>query len=184
MILIENTPFNLEKDLAKAYNDFMELLPEDGWALFRDADTLFLDSFYGKYMTELIEKNPQFSCITAVTNRIGSPALKYSEYSGDDIVVHRKICKEQKEKHGYTVNEIGYVPMVSTLSGMCFVLSKKAWRKIGGFRRNANNGMLGVDNNLHYDLIQKNLKVGVAPGFYLYHWYRGGNTSDVKHLIQ
>jgi GT2 family glycosyltransferase len=183
MRLIENTPFNEEKDLAKAYNDFMELLPYDtDWAFFRDADTLFLDSFYGKHMLNIIRENPEYSCITGCTNRIGSPALLHDEYEGDDITIHRRISSNMKLLHGNMVTTLDYVADVSTLSGMCFAINKGAWKKSGGFRSGV-NGMVGVDNNIHLDLINSGSKVGLAKGFYIYHWYRGGNKLDNKHLM-
>ena len=43
--IFENRIYRQDKDLIKGYNSFMELLPNDGWAAFVDADILYLDSF-------------------------------------------------------------------------------------------------------------------------------------------
>ena len=180
--LFENTPYRRDKDLVKAYNSFMELLPDDGWALFRDADTLFLDSFYGETILKAIEDNPDTDCFTCLTNRIGCPIQKHSEYKGDDIIKHREIANKLKSVKPEYIN----FPKDSTLmSGMLFVLSKKAWDKIGGLKKhpNVNNNILGVDNKLHLDLLKNKFKIKVIKNLYIYHWYRGGNMSDTKHLL-
>ena len=70
-VLFENTPYRTDLDLIKSYNSFMKLLPDDGWAVFRDGDTLFLDSYYGKVIEEAIKENPDTDCFTCYTNRVG-----------------------------------------------------------------------------------------------------------------
>lgn len=178
--IYENTPYNNEKDLVKAYNSFMELIPEDGWALFRDADTLFLDSHYNELFENAILNYPDTHCFTALTNRINNKFQLHDEYKGDDINIHRKIASKLKEKNGYECEELA---LPYYLSGFCILIKKSLWKKIKGFKTwNNKSKILGVDNKLHKDLIEHNESIKVIKGLYMYHWYRGGTTNKT-HLL-
>jgi GT2 family glycosyltransferase len=59
------------------------------------------------------------------------------------------------------------------------LIQKRLWKKIGGFLE---NGMLGVDNDLHTKVIKSNEKLYLMRGVYLYHWYRWPNYKDKSHL--
>jgi len=185
MKIYENTPWSDDKNLATAYNEFMELVPNDSWVLFRDADTMILDPFYGTILRLIIETYPEASCFSAVTNRIGSPILHHNEYTGDDIVEHKRICDNLLHNKGYHCSEMPYVEGKSTLSGFFFLIKKSAWEKVGGFKnyKGARSNMLGVDNMIHKDLEAHGLKTMVMNGVYVYHWYRGGDSFNTSHLI-
>jgi hypothetical protein len=188
--IFENTPYREDKNLIKAYNSFMELLPDNGWALFRDADTIFLDSFFGEIINRAIRNNPNTGCFTCVTNRIGNKAQLHDEYSGDDISTHRKIAEKIKKKNYSKYENLEFSLNASnpkTLSGMLIVLSKDAWKRIGGFKMSTlrlptqPSYILGVDNQLHKDLHKHNINVKIIKELYIYHWYRGG-TTNIDHL--
>lgn len=187
MQIFENTPYREDKNLIKAYNSFMELLPDDGWALFRDADTLFLDSYYGEIIVRAIRNNPDAGCFTCLTNRIGNKKQLHDEYTGDDINTHRKIAQKiKKANHGqYEEMPFSLGPTPQTLSGMLFVLSKDSWKKINGLKKStihqSSSNILGVDNQLHKDLYANNIKTKIIKELYIYHWYRGG-TKNIDHL--
>jgi len=180
--IFENTPYRLDKDLITAYNEFMELLPDNSWALFRDADTLFLDSFYGEILYKAIENNPNTGCFTCLTNRIGCEYQLYNEYKGDDINQHRLIANKIK-----TLNNNKYTSINNKkqpFSGMLMLLNKTIWNKIGGFKqyKKLDSKILGVDNQLFYDLIDNNIEVKIINELYIYHWYRGGDIKNTTHL--
>ncbi len=180
--IFENTPYRSDKDLITAYNSFMELLPEDGWVVFRDADTLFLDIFYGKIIEEAIINNPDTDFFTCMTNRIGCPYQKHGEYGGDDIKTHRKISDKLKKEFKDTYIDI--TNKTPRISGVVMILSKKAWNKIGGFKqyKPCYSNILGVDNKLHIDLENNGFKLKLIKGLYVYHWYRGGDGKNDSHL--
>lgn len=189
-IIFENTPFRIDKNLIKAYNEFMEMMPENGWALFRDADTLFLDPFYGEVFERAIRNNPDAGCFTCLTNRIGNEIQLHGEYSGDDIKIHRDIAQKIKEENYNQYSVFPFNPLKKeALSGMVILLSKKSWKSIGGFKKstipvrakNVNLNILGVDNQLHKDLNQKRIPLKIIKEMYVYHWYRGGE-EDKTHL--
>lgn len=185
MNIIENTPWADNKNIADAYNDFMKLVPKDSWVLFRDADTMILDSHYGSFLNDIIKDNPNVSCFSAVTNRVGSPFLQTEDfYKGDDISIHRGVAEKLKNDHGTKCSEMPYIEGKSTLSGFFFLIKKDAWELIDGFKNyaGAKSLMLGVDNMLHKNLEELGLKTVRMNGFYVYHYYRGGNKSDISHL--
>lgn len=193
MIIFENTPYREDKDLIKAYNSFMEVLPEDGWALFRDADTLFLDPFYGEVINRAIRNNPDAGCFTCLTNRIGNNFQLHDEYTGDDITIHRTIAERIKAENYNCYDNFSFdIKSGSTLSGMLMVINKSTWQKIRGFKKStikehARGGMissniLGVDNQLHKDLHNNNIKLKIIKEMYIYHWYRGGDKTKKDHL--
>jgi len=182
--IFENRIYRQDKDLIKGYNSFMELLPNDGWAAFVDADILYLDSFYGDLFIEAIADNPDTSCFTCMTNRIGNPYQLYNEYVGDDITKHRAIAKNLREKYRHQYIDFPYnLNTISTMSGMVMLLKKSAWKDIDGFKEWKPNysKILGVDNKLHQDLHKFGHSVKIIKSMYVYHWYRGG-TNDVTHL--
>mgnify|MGYP001163795388 CR=1 FL=1 len=183
--IFENTPYRTDKNLIESYNSFMKLLPNDGWALFRDADTLFLDSFYGDLIVEAISNNKDVDCFTCLTNRIGNPKQLFNEYNGDDIIKHREVASSLRSKYGSICEDFTKPILPYIMSGMCFILSKKAWEKIGGFKEYTPGygKMLGVDNKLHIDLYENGFKTKIIKGLYVYHWYRGGKRNDIKHLL-
>jgi len=178
--IYENTPYNNEKDLIKAYNGFMKLIPDNSWALFRDADTLFLDSHYNELFEQAIINNPDTLCFTGTTNRINNKKQLHNEYEGDDINIHRKIAKKLRQEYANTYENL---TPPNYLSGFCILINKSIWKKINGFKPwNNKSRILGVDNRLHKDLIAHNESVKVIKGLYMYHWYRGG-TNNILHLL-
>jgi len=182
--IFENTPYRVDKNLITAYNSFMELLPKNGWAVFRDADTLFLDSFYGELIIKAIKENPDTDCFTCLTNRIGGQRQLHREYLGDDITKHREIAKKLKEKYISSYEDYTNPNNPCPFSGMLFILSKSSWEKIGGFKeyKPGYSKILGVDYRLHLDLFKNGFKTKIIKGLYVYHWYRGGDIHDSRHL--
>jgi len=182
--IFECTPI-LQEDMSliSAYNSFMDLMPDDAWVIFRDADTLFLDYAPFELIIKSIKENPDVSCFSCMTNRIGQPRQKHNTYSGDDITKHRDIANQLRNLYGTMLEDFSEITPISTISGMVMILSKKAWNQIGGFKeyRPGYGKILGVDTRLHMDLSESGLQTKLIKGLYVYHWYRGG-TGDSSHL--
>ena len=68
---------------------------------------------------------------------------------------------------------------ISPISGVLMLLNKGLWKKACGFEE---KGILGIDNSIHYRVQALGQRVMVMKGVYVYHWYRGGNPSDKRHL--
>ncbi len=168
-------PYNTEGNLGKAYNSFMELIGEEDWACFLDADATFTTRNYYTYMLEAIENNPQVGLFTCMTNRIGCGYQKFKEISTEnhDIKYHRQVGLEINKKY---YNEV--IDITSSrpyLSGVVILISKQTWKKVKGFK----DGFLGVDNDIHLRCKDNSIKVGLLKGLYVYHWYRVDGTDHI-----
>lgn len=170
-------PWNTKKNIGVAYNESMELLKDNDWACFLDGDAVHTTSFFGKYIEEVIIKNPSYSLFTCYTNRIGCPyqIAPGVNAKSNDQEYHRKIGGSLWEKNNTKVIDITNDQL---LSGVLILLKKESWKKVGGFKEDK---MLGVDNDIHKKIKDSKMKVGLMTGIYVQHWYRGG-TKNTDHL--
>jgi GT2 family glycosyltransferase len=174
-------PWSTDKNLSKAYNREMELIPtENDYCCFIDRDAMFLHPFYGLQIEHIIE-NSNFDLYTCMTNRVNCKQQLHgypSNWRGNDIENHINIATRLYEQRKYEIEDItGIIPGIS---GMVMILKKSTWSKIGGFK---GQGMLGIDNQLHYDVRDCGGKVMLMRGVYVYHYYRNGDCKNTKHLI-
>ena len=159
-------PYDVDKNLGKAYNSCMDLLQPDDWAIFIDHDTLFAQDDWGRTVERAIEENPDYGLFTGVTNRIGNdmqiaPGVDREIH---DIAYHMEVGERLKK---YKVVE--YAPTWQPISGFILIIQKKVWDAIGGAR----DGFLGVDNDIHDKCRENGIKSGLIRNLYLYLWYRG-----------
>jgi hypothetical protein len=185
-VIYYSIPYNTEKNIGKYYNDFMEILPnDDDFACFVDGDTIFTTSNYGHIIQGVVNEHPDIGFFTCYTNRIGCPwqIAPGVDQETNDINYHRNFGLSLQTQYGtmcedvttVKINDISYL-----MSGVLILLQKKVWQKIGKF---AENGMLGVDNDLHRKIQNNNEKLFIMKGVYLYHWYRWPDFKNTSHLI-
>lgn len=175
-----NIPWSSEKNLGKAYNEFAALVPEDGWICFMDADTMPTTPDYGRIIESIIVQHPDVEAFTCATNRVSCKwqIAKGSDWYNDDMRYQRIFGANQFERYGCAVEDV--TDKKQKMSGHFLCIKKSLWTAIGGV---AEGGMLGIDNDLHRRIQDSGHKLYIAPGLYLYHWYRGGNRRYVQHLI-
>jgi GT2 family glycosyltransferase len=172
--LFSCVPYSPDGNLGGAYNRFMQLLPEDGWACFLDHDAIWTTRYWYDQIARAIASTPNISVITAVTNRIANARQRARGAPVDhDMRNHRKFGTAQLAKYGHRLVDI---TNDGPISGVVIVLSKAAWRACGPLP----SGLLGVDNHLHASLRSAGRRVFLMPGLYVYHWYRG--DGDKSHL--
>lgn len=166
-----------EKNIGRAYNQYMGLIPNNDWACFLDHDAMFTTTDWYHQLYEIIDANPGFSCFTAVTNRIGNVDQKFGSVDAEnhDIVYHREIGVAAQSQFRTDVKDISKHQL---LSGVLILVKKATWKEVGGFME---EGFLGVDNDFDRRIREKGMKTGVAKGVYLYHWYRF-KDSELKPL--
>jgi GT2 family glycosyltransferase len=170
------------------YNDFMTMLPSnDDFACFVDGDTIFTTSNYGHTIQDAVQSYPDVGCFTCYTNRVYNTAqiVEGIDYDSNDVIYHRQIGNTLQTVFGSTCVDITE-PLVERgkpmyISGVMILIKKSLWKKIGGFKNL--NGMLGVDNELHKDIIAANEKIYLMKGVYLYHWYRWPDIKNISHLL-
>lgn len=167
-------PYDSGKDLARYYNSFMSLLDDEDYACFIDADACFTTYDYGRQIEEILEKHPEYDLWTGLTNRIGTHWQRALVQDTNDMEYHRivgaTLLKENR-------TEVRDVTRMSPISGFFFVVKKSAWIDIDL------DGMLGIDNKIHYNIRDNGGVIGQMLGLYVYHWYRGG-TNNKSHLMK
>jgi len=175
-------PWDSNKNIADAYNRVMETLPsDDDFACFIDADAMFLHPMFGKQLSDIVHKYPDCGLFTATTNRIGCDWQRAGAIGSDDIKDHREFAHSVYQVQYDSVTEAPHASTKKLMSGVLIMIKKSLWKKIGGFK---GDGMLGVDNQLHIDVSNAGEKILLMDGVYIYHWYRGGNKSDIAHLVK
>lgn len=173
------TPYSLEKNLARAYNDYCRLVPLDqDWIALVDADTMFLRPDFGHQIQEVINLHPQTGLFTCYTNRVGNKHQRYPEmWNVRDILVHRKVATDIQKKHRTHV-----IPMTGVISGHLMIFQKKTWKDAGGF--NENRQILGVDNDFSRKILSMGKKILLMSGVYMLHYYRmEEGRTEKSHLL-
>lgn len=180
MKVFYNVPWDSDKNIGKAYNEFAALVPDDAWICFMDADTIPTTTFYGKIIEDIISDNPKVLAFTCVTNRIGCPwqLAEGADWSNDDMRYHRDFGQAQYEKYGTKV--VDMTNMNHPMSGLFMCIHKSIWKKMGGANP---KGMLGIDQDIHKRIRAVGEHVYLAKGLYMYHWYRGGDKKEKSHLL-
>ena len=164
------------KDIGKAYNRYMDRVPDNDWVCFVDHDAMFTTPDWQKQLYDIINANPDYSCFTVVTNRIGNPGQRFAgvDQNNHDIKYHREIGELAQNQFGTEVKDITNEHL---LSGVVILIKKLVWKEVGGFDE---VGFLGVDNHFHAKLKIKGKKVGLMKGVYVYHYYRAGENETLK----
>lgn len=165
---------NGTKDLGQAYNDHMELIGADDWALLVDHDVMMLGYDWYPKMEEYILKYPKAGVFTCFTNRINCAYQKYRvNQEENDIAYHWRLANQISK--GLQAQEI--TKSMPLMSGMLMLVKKSAWLKAGKFT----HGIFGVDNEFHKALRKQSITVYLMKSIYVYHYYRN-NTNNTDHL--
>ena len=166
--LLAMTPFDLDKNLGRAYNNALALLPEDGWACLMDHDMMFTTPNWYAQLQEAIAYAPQ-GTFTAVTNRIASPWQRAEEVDrkNNDVQYHRKVGQARLRRRALLD-----ISDSNGFGGVIICLSKATWRQVGGFA----DGLYCVDHSLFYKLRALELPSYLIEGLYVYH-VRGSSEA-------
>lgn len=172
------SPYSLEKNLGKAYNETMQFLPDDWWACFHDIDTLFLTPDCGVILHEYAKQNPDAGILTCFTNRISPLSSKQmlqgmiSEIS--DIKHHIHLAEVQRNLL-YSTREIN-----RDISGMLMMVSKATWKE---YPFPEDRLCLGVDTVYGRTIRAAGKKILRCNGLYIWHTYRiMKGISHKEHL--
>lgn len=178
-------PYSLEKNLGKAYNEAMALIPEGDWGCLMDYDTMFLTPDCGQILHEWAEfsereraHNYHKVLYTCFTNRI-HPLAKDQLLTGvvleeTDILYHVHLAEKQRGKK--TCTRIDH-----EISGFLMMISKELWNEV---KFDESRKCLGVDNDFSLRVLAKGYMVGRMDNLYVWHTYRLKNgIKDKSHLI-
>jgi hypothetical protein len=174
------TPYSLEKNLGKAYNEEMAMIPDGDAACFIDGDCMFLNSNYGTILHNYANEH-QDSILTCWINRIHPLATGQLFPGIADWTVQQ--CLEQADK----IKDLTCTTLLTgSVSGTLMIVPKKIWDRykfceVNTYRPSEPN-LLGCDN--HYtNLVRGNgVKVKRMNGLLIYHQYRL-LTGKKDHLL-
>jgi glycosyltransferase involved in cell wall biosynthesis len=171
-MILAMTPFRADKNLGRAYNDAMELLPsDDDWAIFLDHDAMPTTPRWHSQIAEAIAFLPDAGAFVATTNRIASAWQRAGRQDTDDMAWHRRFGAEQTKIR--TLLEISWT---KGFGGVMFAVSKRAWREARGFA----DGLGCVDHSLHFGLQKVGRGVWMIEGLYVYHWRHNGEPDPTS----
>lgn len=158
------TPFRADMDLGQAYNEAMALLRPGDWAVLMDHDMMFTTTRWYLQIAEAIAFVEGDQVIfSAVTNRCGAPyqrAPGISASNNDDVRFHRSLGESlSKTRTLLDCTE------TMGVAGVVLVISERAWRFAGGFRR----GLFCVDHQMHYANRDAGGRTYLIEGLYVYH---------------
>ena len=159
MKIYHNSPQRSDSNIGLAYNDFMQLLNSEDWAVFTDLDTCFLTREQPELIEQAIKEYPDTGMFVCYTNRLGQwdQLLNIKDYN-TDINYHIKIAKEQQEL------PFSVIPLKGLPSGMLMVIKKATWEKIGGFLDGFH-----IDNNYGFRLLYKGYNILLIENLYIFH---------------
>jgi GT2 family glycosyltransferase len=173
-----SSPYDLEKNLGRAYNRQMNLIPEGDAACFHDIDVLLLTPDAPRIIQNYAELYPG-ALLTCYTNRVSELSrrqLLNQVVSPDaNIINHITLAKKQMASL-YNVT-----PIQRDISGMLMVIPKSIWLQ-HPFDESGN--CLGVDTKYGRRLRNAGIKILRMDGLYVFHIYRMGMKSiyDKSHL--
>lgn len=171
-------PYALDKNLGRAYNEAMEMIPEDEWACLMDYDAQFLTPTAIKTLYKYIEVNPD-AFFTCITNRV-HPCNKEQLYQGvvsnnADMRNHIAIAESLEASIDTTS------PLVYHMSGFMMLISKKMWTEI---KFTEDLKCLGVDTDYFSKLKVAGKEILRIDGIYVFHNYRlMRGINNKKHLL-
>jgi len=156
------TPYASDRNLGRAYNEAMDRLRADDWAVFIDHDAMNTTREWGRLIEEAIAFQPDAGAFVAVTNRIDATWQRARESNQDnhDIGYHTSIGTARLKKR--TLLDI---TDTKGFGGVCFAVSRRSWLDAGGFA----NGLLCVDHSLHFGLQRAGRTVWLMENLYVYH---------------
>jgi GT2 family glycosyltransferase len=160
------TPYALDKNLGRAYNEAMSMIGEDDWGCLIDYDVQFLTPGAVRMLYEYAGSYPD-TLLTCLTNRI-HPCNRDQLYRGtvsnvSDMCQHMEIA-ERLAVNPHTVTEL-----TQHLSGFLMLLSKRVWNEI---KFTEDLKCLGVDTDYFDRLQTAGKKVYRMNSLYVFHTYR------------
>lgn len=173
------TPYRPDKDLGKAYNDAISLIPDGDFVCLMDIDAMFLTPDAPEMIEKYAEMHPD-SLLTCYCNRV-SPLAHEQLLGGvsenSDILHH--IEKAQKQKLLFPRSTKIHR---GEISGYLMVFKKDLWEQN---KFDEGIGCLAVDTFWSRRFIVMGRDIIRMDAVYIWHTYRiWKDIKDKSHLMQ
>ena len=176
------TPFSIEKNLGKAYNEEMAMIPEGDAACFIDGDLLFLRHDYGNVLDHYANKYPD-AVLTCRLSRIHPK-------STDQLSAFAPKSSDLMDHLHYAATKISINTVLTAhgaISGTLLVIPKKVWHQHKfaekqPYEDRGPHNLLGVDNDWTNRIRAAGVKILVIEELYCWHTYRL-LTGSKDHLL-
>lgn len=175
------TPYRSDKNLGRAYNEAMRIIPDGDIACIRDIDTLFLTPEQPAIIEQYATEYPD-AVLTCYLNRC-SQLSRHQLLGGtvseeSDIKQHIRLAENQAERHRITKSVL---EINRDISGTLMVVPKSVWMKVP-FPEDGK--CLGVDTYWGRKIRAAGIKILRMDAVYIFHIYRIMNgILDKRHLV-
>ena len=168
------TVWSNNRNIGAEYNYHMSRIQKGDWACFIDGDAMFMTKFWGNQLQEIVENNVHVGMFTCMTNRVNNVAQLHggrisNNYDGR---LHRSIAETLEVRFK---DQLVDLRRNQALSGVLMMIQRDTWDKVK-FREK--DRLAGIDNQIHYDLLDAGFEVKLMKGVYLFHYY----DKDRSHL--
>lgn len=170
-MIYTHVPYRTDANLGLAYNQFMQLLAPDDWAIFQDHDAIPTTGQWFNQFAEVITFKPDAGAIVAMANRMASPWQRCGDPGSNDYALHRAFGKERAK-----VRTLLDITDTKGFGGVMFAVSAAVWREVGGFA----DGLGCVDHSLHFKLQKAGRKVWMHEGIFVYHFRHQGEPDPTS----
>jgi hypothetical protein len=180
MRIFYSNPFSLDKNIGKAYNDYLSCLnaADDDWVVMQDGDIMYLTPDWGKRIHDALALDGnKFGLVGCYTNRLRSKhQLHGKEFNYDlNALNHYQIA--------LTYQDEGIQEIKEYIAGFFMAFQYKTWKKI-----KFTEDSLGFDSLFSMRVKEVGLKVGLIKSLYVFHGYRIWSDvepwNDKKHLLK
>jgi len=173
------TPYSTDRNLGRAYNEYMALIPEGDAACFMDGDAMYLIPDWGHVIENYANTYPN-AILTCWINRIHE--LAKGQNAGGPVWVDECL------RDAVIRRELLYkaTPITGSVSGTLLVIPKSIWQlypfsEVNTYRPGEPN-LLGVDNEWTNRIRANGVQVLRMDGMLIYHQYRL-LTGKKDHLL-
>lgn len=177
-MILHVTPYSIEKNLAKAYNETMQLLKSGDSAVLRDIDTLYPLPETAGMIEEYAICYPG-SVLTCFCNRVSH--LSHRQLLGGivnenpNIITHISLARSLAGKP-MTVTQIE-----RDISGFLMVVPQEVWAK---YPFDESGKCLGVDTYWNRAIRAAGVKILRMDSVYIWHTYRlEKGITNKTHLV-
>lgn len=171
------SPYAVDKNIGRAYNEACALIPAGDWICIIDQDVMFLEP-HTKTLIHNIAAKGEWDLLGCMTNRLGTPFQLWNGEISDnpDISYHMGVAAMLSK-----VNRDYVRPQGQTVAGMLMLFPKILWNYVKFTERTPSFDVIFTDQ-----VRRRGGRIGLMTGVYVFHLYRFGQKnpgSQIKHLL-